>query len=493
MTVDQELGCDRWPLHYACRTGNLEQVRYLVDAKKVSLNESDTHDATPLYLAALTGRDEICQYLLEQGAKCDPESGGDAARVFYVALTPELRRMLREWSLSAATRDPFLDILRKAFNDPTHADCFTMIGGEKIYLHYMLLYARCPRLANLVEDGGDEGLAQLRLPASHAESSKIMSSLLEYLYTGVFETRDFDMAAEAAQLALYYNLKSLHGTLEGALERYLSQSQAETLLLSEVGRFRCDTSDLSLLRQDMTKLARLMSTSHADFDNLSTFSKVVQWSDTTVVCSDSTWSLNMFLVCGQSDYFSSALLGGFRESQDSMLDFSHLVPSTDALSLAIQWMYADIFLDDLTTVESAVDVLEFGAAILCPRLCAYAANAVLIPAVDVGNVFGMLQLSKIHGLERLENRCVQVLAVEFESVAACTELRTLLAKESAEIVQKGDVCVTDIPIAAEIRSAIIRSKDAIPKQVQERHLELLHNVVQETLSKSAEASNVPQQ
>ena len=112
-----EFGCDRWPLHYACRVGNLEQVEDLVRTAKYPLDEQDSHDATPLYLAALTGRSEICKFLLESGAKCDPDSGGDAARVFYVALTPQLRKLLREWSLSAASRDPFLEMLRKTYND----------------------------------------------------------------------------------------------------------------------------------------------------------------------------------------------------------------------------------------------------------------------------------------------------------------------------------------------------------------------------------------
>jgi ankyrin repeat protein len=61
----------RWPLHYACRTGNLEHVKFLVDNYRYPVNEADAHDATPLYLAALTGHTEICQFLLERGATCD--------------------------------------------------------------------------------------------------------------------------------------------------------------------------------------------------------------------------------------------------------------------------------------------------------------------------------------------------------------------------------------------------------------------------------------
>jgi hypothetical protein len=480
-------GCDRWPLHYACRIGNLEHVKYLVNVAKLPLDEHDSHDASPLYLAALTGHSDICHFLLTSGAKCDPDSGGDAARVFYVALTPELRKLLVEWSLSAASRDPFLDLLRKTYNDPTRADTLCVINDTTIFLHRIILRARCPRLAALVisrsgeEDG--ESLAELRLPAEHQKSyqkSQVMVQLLEYLYTGVLETRDLETALVAQLLAHEYDLPNLYQRLEGSLERYLRGKDAG--LATEVTRFRCDMSDLSLVRQDMAQLAQFVSTAHNEMDDIERLKELVELSDVMVQCEDCTWSLHSFILCAQSEYFKCALEGGFKEAQEHFVDLSLLLPCPEAVKLAIQWLYADVFLeeDHLPTIQVAIWLLDLGAAILCVRLVAYTTNTVLIPAVDSDNVFDMLELARIHSLERLEDRCVHVLAWNLMLFATHPRLVEVLAKDALEIVQTGDVRVIDVPIAAEMKS-VISKQEELSREERMNRIVLLQKVVQQVL------------
>jgi ankyrin repeat protein len=459
-----EFGCERWPLHYACRVGNLEHVRYLVDVWHCAVNEQDAHDATPLYLAALTGHNEICRFLLERGAKCDPDSGGDAARVFYVALTPELRRMLREWSLTAASRDPFLDSLRRSFNDPTHADCVWsphMPGKPPVYIHRIILHARCPRLdifmvepaaRNANENSNSNGAKQLsRLVLENDndndhEHYEIMVQLLEYLYTGTLDARNEETAVRARALAATFDLQKLYEQLDAALAHHSSNNNNDNNEKHPQGRFRCEISDLKSVRRDMTRVAQFVSTPHAEMESLTALGKVVEWSDVTVQCLDCTWSLNCFRVCGQSEYFDRALLGSFREAQDSFLDLSNLAPSSDVFRLVIQWMYSDTFLDT-PSLEMAIEVLELGFAILCPRLSTHVANNVLTPAVDRDCVFEMLELARMHGFERLEDQCVQVIGSYLQELAHRPELRAVLAGEAAGIVQGGDIQVIDVPIA----------------------------------------------
>jgi hypothetical protein len=494
-----QFGCDRWPLHYACRTGNLEHVKYLVNVQKVPIDEQDTHDATPLYLAALTGRNDICQLLLESGAKCDPDSGGDAARVFYVALTPELRKLLREWSLSAASRDPFLDMLRRTFNEPTQqADTIFRYGGrgresgqqESIYLHRILLMTRCPKLADhIVRTENGETIYELRLPATHNDDDSVTKKLLEYLYTGVLETRDVETAMAAQELARAFGLTVLQQRLHGALERYQNsntdRTEKEGSYKESLDRFRCDMSDMAFVRADMVKLAKRVSTPHHEVENIEGLNDLVEGSDTTVRCDDCTWSLHSFLLCGQSEYFRCALTGGFREAEESFLDLTHLLPSPEAVRLAIQWLYCDQFLleeeEEEPNIQVAVWLLELGTAILCPRLVSYTTNTVLIPAVDVENVFDMLELSRDHNLDKLEDTCVKVMAANLETVAYQAEFQSLLHREASEIVQSGDVQVTDIPIAAEMKSAISKQEHLSRKERRTR-LELLQQLVMETVA-----------
>jgi hypothetical protein len=449
----------------------LEQVKYLIETMNIRVNQPDGHDATPLYLAALTGRNEICRFLLERGARCDPDSGGDAARVFYVALTPELRKLLGEWSLSAATRDPYLDLLRKTFTDSTHADCFVVLQqrqqGERTYLHRALLHARCPRLMDLLVPSLYGDLDELRIPAEYLKDAQLLHSILEYLYTGRLEIRDVERAVLAGKFAIEVSLDLLFERLQSAVAKYEASSSSE--------RFFCSISDGDSVRSDMARLATLVCES----ENIS------QWSDFKLRYQDCTWSLHACLLCAQSEYLSCALTGGFRESQEASMDLTHLAPNASVVELCIQWMYADSFAH-IPSVGLAVQLLEFGSAILCDRLLLYTANTALVPSVDVDNVFDMLELALAYNLERLETKCVEVISFNLELVHDSTELQQVFLKEIAVTAQ--DALITDVPIAAEIRSNIKKALD-VDQFPQERFqmLDLLQGALDRAMSASIES------
>jgi Ankyrin repeats (3 copies)/BTB/POZ domain len=462
----------RWPLHYACRTGNLEHVRCLVDYYRYPVNEADAHDATPLYLAALTGHTEICQFLLERGATCD---NSDAARIFYVALTPTLRRMLREWSLTAASRDPYLESLLQNFHsasvDDASADCAAClwladpaqpaVNRERIIpLHSIMIRSRCPWLArHLVETspGDDLGVSfVLALPENVHDDGDVVYLVLKYLYTGRLELRDFDKALIALNISAAWELTSLSASLEQLIDRHVLESPKKA---SKSRLFRCEIGDIVGLQRDMRKLAELVSTPLTEIPDR------VAGSDVTLQCQDRTWSVHRFRLTTQSDYFACALQGNFREAATSTVDLSHLVESPSAVQLLIEWMYADCFLKPtVTTLELGTQVLQLGVALLInPRLSVYVANTVLWPAVSVETVFFILDLARSHGsLDRLEERCCHVIAKSVlgnSDVEMVSLLRALLTAEASEIVQGGDVQVADVPLAADIRRAIVRLEE----------------------------------
>ena len=55
------------PLHYACKTGNIEIVQALVEAG-AELNGKNFYNDTPLSIAAIHGHLDIVKYLVEKGA-----------------------------------------------------------------------------------------------------------------------------------------------------------------------------------------------------------------------------------------------------------------------------------------------------------------------------------------------------------------------------------------------------------------------------------------
>jgi Ankyrin repeats (3 copies)/BTB/POZ domain len=443
-------GFSRWPLHYACRTGNYEQVQYLVESLRFDINrinEPDDHDATPLYLAALTGRTAICQLLLQRGAIC---TENDSARVFYVALTPSLRALLREWSLSAASRDPLVQSWQSNFrtsnpasdefvslcsaDDMLTADCVALmwianVQKQKAFLRVVLLHRivlqfRCPYLYDkattpdninhdtfrvLPSSGAfREGFHIISLCGSDEKECQIMYHLLEYLYTGTYHVPNWDTAILSQEISRTWNLLELSSRLERIIEQQMQQVQKPNknsgrqnlsmeskedhldVELSESDCFansfrKCDVSDMDKFRRDLKLLAHYISTAHGDFQHWSDLTELISGSDLTLVCHSSTYSVHRFRWMSQSDYFHRALQGHFAESSASSLDLSHMVPleASEALPLLIQWMYADCF-------QNATDVsIDIGMCVIqlgMALLCPSRLSNYVVNAIFVPNL-----------------------------------------------------------------------------------------------------------
>lgn len=487
-----------WPLHYACRIGDLDQVKYIVEIRRYPVNERDDFDRTPLYFAALTGRNDICQYLLENGAKCEPDStGGDAARIFYVALTPELRRLLRYWSLSAKTQNPFYDYLRKSFNDPTYSDCVLLIHldpinisitsnpNQAIHVHKIMIRYRCPMLANnlfemeINDDSHNttilsdpiDNKSTYNIVLKSSSEVEAMKLILEYFYTGSINISTFEMAIAVIELVTNYGLIQLLNSLEKTIDEFVLHSMNDnrkasadycvsSALLSmqkDFGKqsFRCQLSEIEQLNQDMIKMASFVSIPHSEFTSYHHLNDVLRLSDVTILCTgDYTWSLNRFRICVQSGYLEGALHGGFKESSESLLDLTLVITNPETIRLAIQWMYCNQFIDQPSSIQVAMEILEFGFFILCPQLATFVANNFIASIVDAVNVWDILNMARLYQLERLEESCVDFVGTNFMSFYQSHQLREVLTEELVATKQSGDKNIVDIPIASEIKRAI---------------------------------------
>jgi ankyrin repeat protein len=61
----------------ACKEGNADQVKVLLDLEGIDINAKEENDLTPLYYASYNGREEVVTLLLESGAYADvKEKGG---------------------------------------------------------------------------------------------------------------------------------------------------------------------------------------------------------------------------------------------------------------------------------------------------------------------------------------------------------------------------------------------------------------------------------
>lgn len=64
------------------------------------------------YYACLCGHEELADYLLENGARCEAQTF-DGERILYGALTNQIRNKLRNYNLRVASRDDYIEFLRK--------------------------------------------------------------------------------------------------------------------------------------------------------------------------------------------------------------------------------------------------------------------------------------------------------------------------------------------------------------------------------------------
>ena len=66
-------------LHHACESGNVSLVQTFVRECEVDVNLPDSHNNTPLHVAAFWGQDEVALCLLDEFG-CDPNIEGQYGR-----------------------------------------------------------------------------------------------------------------------------------------------------------------------------------------------------------------------------------------------------------------------------------------------------------------------------------------------------------------------------------------------------------------------------
>ncbi|KAI8051037.1 hypothetical protein BDF22DRAFT_694487 [Syncephalis plumigaleata] len=129
-------------LCFACKTGNLELARSLVSNYAVPINQEDRWQCVPLYYACFGGHYDLCKFLLESGATCDPHTF-QGERCLYGALTDKVRQLLREHRLSKSVSEtrPFLafmsQLLAQASTGKSYPDlCIRVVDFSSDELPY---------------------------------------------------------------------------------------------------------------------------------------------------------------------------------------------------------------------------------------------------------------------------------------------------------------------------------------------------------------------
>ena len=80
-------------------------------------------------------------------------------------------------------------------------------------------------------------------------------------------------------------------------------------------------------------------------------------------------------------------------------------------------------------------------------------------------------------MQRLEDKCIDMIGYNFYLLKLSSELLTILIEEVNSIKQSGDINIPDIPLAAEIRRAIYNHSGSYNIAKAENHIECLRTLV----------------
>ncbi|XP_007437182.1 ankyrin repeat and BTB/POZ domain-containing protein 1 isoform X2 [Python bivittatus] len=204
---------DTSDLFTSCKKGDVCRVRYLLEQRDVEINVRDKWDSTPLYYACLCGHEELVQYLLANGAKCEANTF-DGERCLYGALSDTIRRVLKEYKQITAKcmkRDYYDAFLQRLLEQGYHSDIVFIVHGKTFCAHRCVLGARSAYFAEMFETKWKgKNVIALKHPLINPAA---FSSLLQYLYTGRLDL-DVEYVNDCKRLAKQCQLQDLIEDLE---------------------------------------------------------------------------------------------------------------------------------------------------------------------------------------------------------------------------------------------------------------------------------------
>ncbi|XP_046361303.1 ankyrin repeat and BTB/POZ domain-containing protein 1-like [Haliotis rufescens] len=180
-----------------CRTGNLGNLKKLVNKDGVNLNITDEWGNPPLYLACLCGHIHVVEYLLQQGARYDASSI-DGQRCFLSSLNQRIRDVLRQYETSLSVVQDrhhekefsyFLDCL---YERVPGYDIQLIVDNHTFLAHRSILSARSAYFLNVFKSSTITN-GTLELDVSFSVAGLV--AVLQYIYTGKLDVSIEDVSS----------------------------------------------------------------------------------------------------------------------------------------------------------------------------------------------------------------------------------------------------------------------------------------------------------
>ncbi|KAF7655645.1 hypothetical protein LDENG_00053080 [Lucifuga dentata] len=441
---------DVYDLFTSCKRGDICSVRYLIEQRDVDLNVRDKWDSTPLYYACLCGHDELVQYLLASGAKCEANTF-DGERCLYGSLTDSIRRLLKDYKCVSARimqRDDYDYFLHMLLEQGQHSDVEFLVHGETFAAHRCVLSARSEYFTEMFETKWrGKNLIRLKHPLINPAA---FGAILQYFYTGRVDI-DVSLVEDCKRLAKQCKMADLIDELENKCKRvydFVCNKPGTCVKVLTLEPQNCH------LQEEMALLAdcALPSELRGGFGELP-FNRVDNFSTYPDICfrvESYNFLCHKAFFCGRSDYFKALLEDHF--SEGAMLQSQ---PSTPVLTLhnisheiflhVLYYIYSD---DTLPMTENVLDVLCVADMYLLPglkRLC----GKMLAKTICEENVLHMWKTAKLFRLSRLEDQCSEYMAKIIEQLVEQEEFAEMIKEDAASLEDRQET--DSVPLVDDIR------------------------------------------
>ncbi|XP_029291024.1 ankyrin repeat and BTB/POZ domain-containing protein 1 [Cottoperca gobio] len=437
-------------LFSSCKKGDICRVRYLVEQRDVDLNVRDKWDSSPLYYACLCGHDELVQYLLASGAKCEANTF-DGERCMYCCLNDSLRHLLKEYkciTIRAMQRDDFNYFLHMLLEQGQHSDVKFLVHGHIFTAHQCVLSARSEYFTDMFETKWKgKNLITLKHPLINPAA---FGAILQYSYTGRMDI-DISLVEDCRRLAKQCKMEDLIEELENKCKQLYEFVSNKPGICVKVLSLE---PHIGRLQEEMAQLAdcALPIELRVGFGELP-FNRVDRFPTFPDICfrvDGFNFLCHKAFFCGRSDYFKALLEDHFSEGEQLQ---SH--PSTPVITLHnisheifIHVMYF-IYTDDTELITEIVfDVLCVADMYLLPglkRLC----GKTLAKTICEDNVVYMWKMAKLFRLSRLEDQCTKFMAKIIEQLVEQAEFAEIIKEDAALLEDRHEN--DSIPLVDEIR------------------------------------------
>ncbi|XP_062283730.1 ankyrin repeat and BTB/POZ domain-containing protein 1 isoform X1 [Scomber scombrus] len=426
----------------------------LAAAERATYVESDTllnkETLTSMYYACLCGHEELVQYLLASGAKCEANTF-DGERCVYGSLNDSVRRLLKDYkcvSVRAMQRDDFNYFLHMLLEQGQHNDVKFLVHGQTFSAHRCVLSAHSEYFTEMFESKWKgKNLITLKHPLINPAA---FGAILQYIYTGRMDI-DVSLVEECRRLAKQCKMSELIEELENKCKQvyeFVSNKPGICVKVLSLDPHSCR------LQEEMAQLAdcALPTELRVGFGELP-FNRVDHLPTYPDVCfrvDGYDFLCHKAFFCGRSDYFKALLEDHFSEGEQLQSQ-----PSTPVITLHnisheifINLMYY-IYSDDTElTMENVFDVLCVADMYLLPglkRLC----GKTLAKAICEDNVLHMWKTAKLFRLSRLEDQCTEFMAKIIERMVEQPEFAEIIKEDASSLEDRHET--DSVPLVDDIR------------------------------------------